>query len=562
MRIIKHSKSGGKTRQIILTALISFLFAVLITRLAYIQIFSYKKYSRAVTQMVHRENIEQGRRGDILDSSGAALAISLKRYDLYIDPRSIKDYAAVKANLAASGIKLPKNNLKDYGNTSYVRIADNLSEEAVAKIKSGGEIFGIGFETKYIRQYPEGKMLAHILGRVGVDGNGLNGIEQSFNSYLSGGQITIKQYRDGNGNLINEEIIDKTQAEGGDLVLTIDKNIQFIAEQELERGFIKNRAKKAIAIVQRPKTGEILAMVILPEYSLSDKISDVKVLKNSAISDIFEPGSAFKITAVAGAINENKIKVSDKFYLGDGEYKIAGHTIHDDHIIKGYADTAKIMEMSSNIGLIKIASTLGEKKFYEYIRKFGFYSLTGIDLPGESRGLLLETNKWNALSLPNISFGQGIGVTALQLINAFSAIANDGVLMKPIIVKKMDKQRSDYSPKMIRKAVSADTAREIKKLLKNAVENGTGIGAKVRGYSVGGKTGTAQKINANTGQYSKYNYISIFCGILPAEEPEITILVLFDEPKGSYYAASVAAPVFAKIAERTAKYLNLPQTIN
>ncbi|MDR0822561.1 MAG: penicillin-binding protein 2 [Endomicrobium sp.] len=554
-----NNNSSYEKRRVILKIIIIAVFGIVLARLIYIQIFCHEKISRAVNSMVNRENEEQPRRGDIFDATGGILATSLKRYDLYIDPKSIKNYDNIKSILSANGIKVPKANLKDYGNTSFVHIISDLSEETVAKIKSQKNIHGIGFQTKFSRQYPEGMFLTHILGKIGADSKGLNGIELVFNNELSGESIKFGQYRDGNGHLLNNEFIDKSAKNGRNLTLTIDRNIQFIVEQEMDAAFKKNRAKKAICIVQRPKTGEILAMVVLPEYSLSDKISDIGILKNSAISDIFEPGSTFKIVALSAAINEGKVKAQDKFYLEEGKLKVADHIISDDHIISGYATVERIMEQSSNIGFVKIARLLGEKNFYKYIRKFGFFSFTGIDLQGESRGLLADTAQWNALSLPNISFGQGIGVTALQLIGAFSAIANDGILMQPIIVKQIEDNSRDYKPKKVRQVVSIDTAKEVKRILKGAVEKGTGISAQVPQYTVGGKTGTAQKINPYTKQYSKYNYIASFCGMLPAMEPEIVILIVFDEPRGDYYASYIAAPVFSKIAKRTADYLNIPK---
>jgi len=551
----KNEESAQIKRINIISCLIFAVFLIIIVKLFSIQIVSHDRISRAVSNMVYRENEEEAKRGDILDSSGMILATSLKRYDLYIDPKIVKNYENIKSILSANNIKIPKAHLKDYGNTSYVLIASNISEETVEKIRNQQDISGIGFRAKFTRQYPEGIFLTHILGRVGADSKGLNGIEFVFNDYLTGENIKIRQRRDGNGHLIYDNFIDKSQLDGADLTLTIDANIQFIVEQEMEKAFEKNKAKKAVAIVQNPKTGEILAMCVLPEYSLSEKIIDIGLLKNYAISDIFEPGSTFKIVALAAAINENKITAKDKFYLEDGKYTIAQHTISDDHIIKGYATVEEIMEQSSNIGSIKIASRLGEKKFYEYIRRFGFFSYTGIDLQGEAKGLLAETSQWSALSLPNISFGQGIGVTALQLIAAFSAIANDGILMQPIIIKNMDDR--NYKPRQIRRAVSVETAREVKRILKGVVDKGTGISAKLPQYTAAGKTGTAQKINPKTKEYSKYNYIASFCAMLPAMDPEIVILVMFDEPRGNYYAASIAAPVFAKIAQRTAEYLNI-----
>ncbi|MDR0800484.1 MAG: penicillin-binding protein 2 [Endomicrobium sp.] len=535
--------------------------------------------------MVNRENIEVPRRGDILDSKGKILASSIKKYIVFLDPKIIKDFDRVKSVLAENGIKIKEKDLSELGKTSYVPVAFNIDADIVDRIKNE-KLKGIGFESKYIRQYPEGRLLAHILGITGYDGNGLEGIEKICNESLSGDTVMTKTIRDGRGRIIQNELVDMTKICGQDIMLSIDSNMQFIAEQELRKAFDKYKAKKAICIIQDPKTGNILAMVSLPDFDSSDKIRDIRVLRNSAISDIYEPGSTFKIVAVAAALELGEIKFTDSFYLENGRYKIAGHTIKDDHKISGSsASLGKIMEQSSNIGMIKIAQKLGSENFYGYIRKFGFCSLTGIDLPGEAKGLLMDVKKWNALSLPTISFGQGVGVTALQLINAFSAIANDGVLMKPSVIQNIKKTDAEavsdesaafsqavrnaeadddgtivsvFDSKKIRRVVSVETAQMVKKLLKNVVDFGTGRSAKVPGYTIGGKTGTAQKVDPAIKTYSTKYYTVSFCGMLPAMNPKIVILVVIDEPKGSsYYASSVASPVFAKIAKRIAEYLGI-----
>jgi cell division protein FtsI (penicillin-binding protein 3) len=574
-------------RKTVLVLVILTVFFLLFAKLVYVQIFLHGKINEIVKRMVNRKNIEVSKRGDILDSRGKILASSIEKYTVFLDPKIIEDFDRVKNILSKNGIKVKEKSLSEFGKTSYVPVAFNIDASVVDKIKNE-ELKGVGFEIRYLRQYPEGRLLAHILGITGSDGNGLEGIEKVCNESLSGNNVMIKAIRDGRGNIIRGEFIDKTKICGQNVKLSIDSNVQFIAEQELRRAFEKYKAKRAVCIIQNPKTGKILAMVSLPDFNSSDKIRDLGVLRNSSISDIYEPGSTFKIVAVAAALELGKVKFTDSFHLENGKYKIAGHTIKDAHKIKGSASLSEIMEQSSNIGMIKIAQKLGSEDFYEYIRKFGFYSLTGIDLPGEAKGLLADVKNWNTLSLPTISFGQGIGVTGLQMINAFSAVANDGVLMKPSIIeyikktdveatsdksamlmhhimrtrtkKKTDNEMIDdaFESKEIRRVVSVETARILRKLLKNVVDFGTGKSAKIPGYTVGGKTGTAQKVDAVLKTYSTKYYTASFCGMLPAMKPEIVILIIIDEPKGSsYYAASVASPVFASIAKRTAEYLDI-----
>jgi len=542
-------------RKIVLTLLVLMFFLILLAKLIFIQIFLHSRINNTVEKMINRENIELAKRGDILDSKGNILASSVKKYNIFLDPKIIEDFYRLKSVLAENGIKIKEKNLNEFGKTAYVPIAFNIDAKLVDKIKKA-KLKGVGFESKYIRQYPEGRLLVHILGITGFDGNGITGIEKTYNEILSGNSIITKNIRDGRGHIIQDKFIDKTKICGQNIKLSIDRTIQFIAEQELRKAFDKYKAKKAICIVQNPKTGNILAMVSLPDFDYSTKIKDIRILKNSAISDIYEPGSTFKIVTVSAALEQGKIKLSDVFYLENGKYKIANHIIKDNHKIEGCVSLSKTIEQSSNIAMVKIAQKLGKESFYKYIRKFGFYSLTGIDLPGEAKGLLMDTKKWNALSLPTISFGQGIGVTAIQIINAFSAIANNGVLIKPSILAIEKGDIKTCNPKEIRRVISVETAQILKKLLKNVVDFGTGKSAKIPGYTVAGKTGTAQKFDPTIKTYSSKNYVASFCGMIPAMNPEIVILVIIDEPKGtSYYASSVASPVFANIAKRTVQYL-------
>ncbi|MDR2676462.1 MAG: penicillin-binding protein 2 [Endomicrobium sp.] len=548
-------------RKFILVAIVSLLFFLLFSKLIYVQICLHKKINNIVKKMVMCRNVEMSKRGDILDSKGKILASSIKKYTIFLDTKIIDDFYKVKNILFSNGIAIKVNNLNKLKKTSYYPIAFDVNVDTVDKIRSK-RLRGVGFESKYKRFYPEGRFLAHILGITGFDGNGLEGIEKIYNEVLSGHPIVTKVRRDGYGRIIHDKFVNEMITCGQNVELSIDSNIQFIAEQELREAFDKYKAKKAICIIQNPKTGAILAMVSLPDFDSSNyKIKDIKTLRNSAITDIYEPGSTFKIVAIAAALEQNKISPTDNFYLENGKYRIARHTIKDNHKIDGYVSLKKIMEQSSNIGIVKITQKLGAENFYDYIKKFGFYSLTGIDLPGESKGILVDIDKWNALSLPTISFGQGIGVTAIQVINAFSAIANDGVLMKPSVIHSIADSteiKTIFKPREIRRVISVKTAKTIKELLMSVVEFGTGKSAKIVNYTVGGKTGTAQKVDPLTKRYSTKNYVVSFCGMIPAINPEIVILVIIDEPKHSnYYASSVASPIFAKIAEKTVLYLNI-----
>ncbi|MDR3307194.1 MAG: penicillin-binding protein 2 [Endomicrobium sp.] len=555
-----RKKKNRINRKTVLAFATLTVFFLLFAKLAYLQIFLHGRINRAVEKMVNRENVEVPKRGDILDAKGNILTTSIKNYTVFLDAKMIEDFETLKEVLSENGIKIKEKKICDFKNMSYIPIAFDVDSFTVEKIKKT-KLKGVGFEAKYTRRYPQRRLLAHILGITGRDGGGLEGVEKICNANLSGETVKTKIIRDGRGQIIRNKSLNMEEICGCNIELTIDRNIQFIAEQELRKAFELYKAKKAICIVQNPKTGKILAMVSLPDFDCSDKIKDIRRLRNSAISDIYEPGSTFKIVTVAAALEEGKIKISDTFYLENGKFKIAGHTINDDHKIEGSATLSGIFEMSSNIGMVKIAQRLGGDLFYDYIRKFGFYSLTGIDLPGEAKGLLMDVKRWNALTLPNISFGQGIGVSALQIINAFSSLANDGVLLRPFVIQKIIRCNSEeeiFEKKEIRRVVSEDTAYIVKKLLKNVVDMGTGKSAKIQGYTVGGKTGTAQKVDPSIKTYSTKYYTASFCGMVPAMKPEFVVLVIIDEPKGSsYYAASVASPVFANISKRIAEYLRI-----
>jgi cell division protein FtsI (penicillin-binding protein 3) len=553
-----RNKKNRINRKTILAFVMLLVFFLLFAKLIYLQVFLHEKINRTVGKMVNHEAVEVPKRGDILDAKGNILATSIKSYTCFIDAKMIEDFEALKKVLYENGIKIKEKKIYDFKNMSYIPIAFNVDSFIVEKIKKT-KLKGVGFEAKYIRRYPQGRLLAHILGITGCDGSGLEGIEKICNTSLSGEIIKTKIIRDGRGQIIRNQFLNTQEIHGCNVELTIDRNIQFIVEQELRKAFEIYKATKAICIVQDPKTGKILAMVSIPDFDCSDKIKNIKSLRNSAISDLYEPGSTFKIITMAAALEEGKVKLSDLLYLESGKFRIAGHTINDDHKIKGSVTLCRAFEMSSNIGMVKIAQRLGTDLFYDYIRKFGFYSLTGIDLPGEAKGLLMDVKRWNVLTLPNISFGQGIGVSALQIINAFSSLANDGVLLRPFVVQKIIKYNSEkeiFEKKEIRRVVSKGTACIMKKMLKNAVDLGTGKSAKIHGYTVGGKTGTAQKIDHSTKTYSTKYYTASFCGMVPAMNPRFVALVIIDEPKGSsYYASSVASPVFAKISKRIVEYL-------
>jgi len=552
-------------RKIFVFFVILFLFFIIAARAFYFQIFKFSDTDKRAESTVNKEITEKPKRGDILDRNGNIFAMSVKKYTLFIDAKNIKDASAAEKLLASFEIKLSEAQLRQIRlQKRNIKITDNLDEETVEKIKQNKQLrqgHDYRLEYTYIRQYPEVNMLSHVLGRVNAESTGIEGVEKTCNNHLTGDYIKIHTKEIGG---INKKSIYTTTPNensyyGKSVFLTIDKKIQFIAEQELQEGLKKNKAKHAVAIVQDPHSGEILAMASLPNYNPGEKIKDISVLRNYAISGTLEPGSTFKIIALAGVLEENLFKPTDRIDCMNGKMEIYKDVIISDHEKKGVITLAQVIGYSSNIGTAKIALALGKDRFYKYIKIFGFDSKTGIELNGEENGALKPTRAWSGRSLHTISFGQEILTTPLQTINSFSAIANNGLLLKPQIIKSIDSVQQSTQPVVIRRTISEDTAFEIRKILKAVVDNGTGAGAKIEGYTIGGKTGTAQKIDKTIGKYSKKHYVSSFCGMIPAMEPKLVILVLFDEPQGDYYASSVAAPVFARIAKRTVQYLNIPK---
>lgn len=542
-----------------------FLFFIIAARAFYFQIFKFTDTDKRAESTVNKEITEKPKRGDILDRNGNLFAMSVKKYTLFMDAKNIKNPDTVEKLFESLGIKISDTQLHQIRmQKRNIKITDNLDEQTVEEIKQNKQFrqgHDYRLEYTYIRQYPEVNMLSHVLGRVNAESVGIEGVEKTCNNHLTGDFIKIHTKEIGGIN--KKSIYTSTPNEnlyyGKSVSLTIDKKIQFIAEQELQEGLKKNKAKHAVAIVQDPHSGEILAMASLPNYNPGEKIKDISVLRNYAISGTLEPGSTFKIIALAGVLEEHLFKPNDRIDCMNGKMEIYKDVIISDHDKRGVISLGQVIGYSSNIGTAKIALALGKDRFYKYIKIFGFDSKTGIELNGEENGALKPTKAWSGRSLHTISFGQEILTTPLQTINSFSAIANNGLLLKPQIIKSIDSVQQSTQPVVIRRAISEDTAFEIRKILKAVVDNGTGAGAKIEGYTVGGKTGTAQKIDKTIGKYSKKHYVSSFCGMIPAMEPKLVILVLFDEPKGDYYASSVAAPVFARIAKRTMQYLNIPK---
>jgi len=424
-----------------------------------------------------------------------------------------------------------------------------------------------------LRVYPNQALAAHVLGYVGmeepeVDGHrlletsGKDGIEQSFNSALAG----VRGWRLTETDRPGREVVplreqDVEPCDGLNVVLTIDSVVQHIVESALAEGMEKHSPSNISGIVVRPRTGEILALAMLPNFDPNNlDAASVDARRNRVIGDVAEPGSTFKIIVVSGALNDGLVRLSDTFDCEHGYFYFAGRPLHD-HESYGVLSVENIITHSSNIGAAKIGIKMGQNRLYDYIRNYGFGTRTGLKLLGESGGLVPKLEKWKKVSIAQIPMGQGIAVTRLQMTMAMCAIANKGVLMQPMIVDRLEdsdhKVAVKYSPQRVRQVISAPAAELMVQALETVVSpEGTAPKAALAHYTVAGKTGTAQK--AGSHGYLPGKYFASFIGFFPANNPEVCISVMMDEPKHGYYGGQIAAPVFKQIAESVANYLNIP----
>lgn len=540
------------------------LLAIIILRAFQLQIIEKDR----LTQLVERQYLRyvdlSPKRGTIYDRKKRELAISIEVDSAYARPGKIKNKKEIAKKLSPI-LNISYRNLKNKlaSDSPFVWLKRKISPSQAKKIKDLN-LEGIGFIEESKRFYPNKELASHCLGFADLDLKGLEGIELNYESYLKGKPGYILVERDALGRNIHTQNIKQVDTtKGYNLQLTIDKTIQYFVEKALEEGVQKSRAKAGVAIVMVPQTGEILALAVHPTFNPNNFWDySPSQWRNRAVTDSFEPGSTFKTFLISSALEEGIFQPQDIFYCENGSYPLGNRVIHDVHKY-GWLTLTEIIKHSSNIGACKIAENLGRETFYSYIRKFGFGGKTGIDLPGETSGLLTLPYKWSRIRLGTISFGHGLSIPPIQLITALSAIANGGVLMKPYLVKTIfdDKGKiiKEFHPEERGRVISQRTARQVTSILKTVVEKGgTGVNASIPGFKIAGKTGTAQKVDQLTKQYSDHKTTSSFIGFLPADEPKLAVLVIIDEPEGISYGGTVAAPVFKEAASHIIRYLNIP----
>lgn len=536
------------------TVILYRLFSLQVLQAADLMVKADRQHQKAVTV--------DGARGSIYDRRGKVLAINMDVPSVFGVPSSLDNPSGVARDLARLlGVRADEIERKLKQERNFVWIARKLDPEQGRRLETM-PLEGIGMIMEGRRFYPKGPLLAHVLGFAGMDGQGLEGIERRYEPYLRGERQMVVLQRDALGRTVfPKDMNQQGPAPGHSVTLTIDEVIQYVAEKELEEAVAATGAKGGIVIVMEPRTAAILAMAMSPKYDPNA----VRGLspdrwRNRAVTDAYEPGSTMKVFTAAAALEDGVMGPHTLVYGENGRMAVANTVIHD-HENSGWMTFAQVIQRSSNVGSVKIALALGEERAYRYLKAFGFGERTEIDLPGEAVGLVKEPRDWGRRSLASIAIGQEIGVTPLQLLTAVSAVANGGWLMKPYVVSDIrdaaGRVVTQAAPQVRRRPISPKTGQMLRAILEGVVTHGTGAKAAVPGYRVAGKTGTAQKIDPETGTYSPTLSVGSFVGYVPADDPRLAILVIIDEPQGEAWGGVVAAPVFRRIAEQALPHLGI-----
>ena len=548
------------------------VFLIVIIKVFYIQVIEYRKLSTLANSLWSRNLPVGADRGRILDRNGKVIAGNVTTSSLILIPAQIKDKEAVAKSISEIlGVSYESMYKHVSKKTSIERVhpeGRDLSYEIASKINE------LNYDGVYLlketkRNYPYGKTLSHVIGYVGIDNQGLSGLELMYDKYLTGTDGSIKYYSDGKGKKLSVPEVYVSPVSGLDINLTIDLDLQLMLESELDNAETKYNMEGAIGIVMKPKTGEILAMASRPSFEPESYQSySVEVInRNLAIWSSFEPGSTFKILTLAASINEEKVNLFEDKYYDTGKIKVAGSTLHcwkaGGH---GEETFLEVVENSCNPGFVVLGNKLGKDVLFNYIDKFGFGKKTGIDLNGESKGIIFPLDKVGPLELATTSFGQGVSVTAVQQVLAVSAIINDGNMYTPYVMKSISERETGliikeaYPTLKKENLITKETSDLVKYALESVVANGSGHNAYIEGYRIGGKTGTAQKVGSD-GRYMIGNYILSFIGFMPANDPEYIVYIGVDGAKGAtQYGGSTSAPIARNIFNGIINLYNLEAT--
>lgn len=538
-------------------------FALIGCRLFYLQVLQSDAGAHEVQRQHQKTVVVQPDRGVIVDRQGHPLALNVDLASVFVNPSALTNHRKTAQTLSGV-LEMPVTELRKLfqSDQPYVWIKRHISEP-MAKRLEAKPLPGVVLTREPHRFYPKGELVSHILGFAGVDSQGLEGIEFQYETYLRGVKNLVKYQRDALGRTIapvhaKDSLVSHT---GYHITLSIDEVIQFIAEDELAKAMQHSRAKSGSILIMDPMTGAILAWALYPTFDPNHfRKFSAEDWRNRAVTDPYEPGSTLKVVIAAAALEEQVMEPDTLLYGGEGQMPIAGTIVHDPSKA-GWMTFAEAIAQSSNVGAIKVAVELGRSRVFNYLRAFGFGEKTGIDLPGESSGILREVHEWSGRSLSSLAMGQEIAVTPIQMVTAMSVVANGGWLMTPHVVSSVLDGRGQSvltkDPRPKRRPISSQTANRLSHILEAAVEIGTGKRARLVGYRAAGKTGTSQKIDPKTGGYSSSSVIASFVGFAPVEQPALAMLVVIDEPEVGKWGGVNAAPVFEKVANRVLPHLGI-----
>ena len=551
----------------IVLIVIIFLFILIVAKVFYIQVIDYDKLNDYASNLWSRNLPVKADRGLIYDTNGEVLADNITTTSLVVIPNQIKDKESTAKKLAEI-LEVSYDDMYAHVSkqTSIERVhpeGRRLSYEVADKIRNL-KLDGVYLVKESQRYYPFDTYMSHTLGYVGIDNQGLSGLELMYDKYLTGKDGAIKYFSDAKGNKLELSEVYEEPQDGMNLTLTINKDIQASIERELDNAVTKYNPDRAIALAMDPNSGEILGISARPNFSPNNyqDYTTEEINRNLPIWATYEPGSTFKIITLAAALEEGKVDLEKDKYTDTGSIKVENATLHCwKHGGHGTETFLEVVENSCNPGFVVLGQRLGKYKLFEYIKNFGFGSKTGIDLNGESTGIIFDINKVGPVELATTAFGQGVSVTPIQQVTAVSAAINGGTLYKPYIVKSINEPETNTVIKenkktIVRKVISEETSAKVRAALESVVSNGTGRTAYIDGYRVGGKTGTAQKVE--NGRYLVNNYILSFIGFLPADDPQIVVYVAIDNPKGvNQFGGVIAGPPAKAILEDAIKALNI-----
>jgi cell division protein FtsI (penicillin-binding protein 3) len=561
---VTTSNLGKNPRLYLMAAMLLFWSMAICGRLVYLQIFCYGSFTKQAEHQQQREIPLSAKRGVIYDRAGHELAMSVLVDSAFAVPTEVKDLPTAVSLITRITGDDHNVVLTDCRNhKTFCWVARKANDETIERIKSLN-LQGIHFQKEPKRFYPARDLAAQVVGTVGMEDSGQSGIEHAFDDQLRGraGKMFISV--DARRQWFSD--VEKQPEPGANVVLTIDKNIQYIAEKELDQAIHDTQAIAGTVIVENPHTGEILALANRPTFNpnLRKQITP-NALTNRAVSYVYEPGSTFKLVTISAALEEKLTNPNEVFDCQMGSIVYNGMRIRDSKP-HGLLPVWGVLAESSDVGAIKIALRLGEDRFYKYIRAYGFGQQTGIELPGETRGLTKPVSRWSKVSIAAISMGQEIGISPLQLAGLISTFANDGVWVAPrIVAGKVEPQGTPqtvaFHPGAWRRVISSYTAAEMRSMMQKVVLEGTGRKAILEGYTSAGKTGTAQKVDPATGAYSKTKYIGSFAGFAPLNNPQIVVAVILDSAVGLHQGGQVSAPVFRRVAQQVLEYLHTPHDL-